>query len=304
MRSLGAALLLAAAAAGPALAHDGNPHGGAVGWIADPGMALLLLAALGGYLQGWRRLRREGRAVRVLGRLRPLSFIGGIAVLALALVSPLDTLAETRFSLHMTQHLLLMLAAPPLLVWGRPAFVWLWAFGPAVRKRIARGWLALPKVRGGHAFLMRPLVVWMTGSIALWFWHIPAAYDLALTHGGIHAAEHLCFFVTSLAFWTLVLAPYRREPGGHGRALVLVATFALHSGLLGALLTFAQHPLYRAYSASGAGLTALEDQQLAGLIMWVPASLVYLLTLALVFAGWLAQARAWRPPARTLQIEA
>lgn len=298
MRTLAAALSLGAvlAMAGPAFGHDGQRHDGGVTWLADPWTALVLLAALCLYLQGCRQLLRSGRAGRALGRGRPLSFLGGIAVLALALVSPLDALAESLFSVHMTQHLLLMLAAPPLLVWGRPAFIWLWAFGPRRRKCIARGWLSLPRLRNGHALLMRPLVVWMTGTVALWFWHIPAAYDLALTHGGIHVAEHLCFFVTSLTFWTLVLAPYRREPGSHGRALVLVATFALHSGLLGALLTFAQRPLYSISVASNWGLTPLEDQQLAGLIMWVPASLVYLLTMAAIFAGWMAHAKAWRPP--------
>jgi putative membrane protein len=141
-------------------------------------------------------------------------------------------------------------------------------------------------------------VVWMTASIALWLWHIPAAYDWALADERVHTVEHLCFFLTSLAFWTLTLEPYRRMHGGHGAALIMVATFALHSGLLGALLTFAQTPLYHAYQHPAFGLTLLEDQQLAGLIMWVPASAVYLTALAMLFIGWLARVKAYGAPYR------
>jgi cytochrome c oxidase assembly factor CtaG len=186
-----------------------------------------------------------------------------------------------------------MLAAPPFLVWGRPVIVWLWAFPLSQRRRIGQGWNNTGALRGTYDFLMQPLMVWMTASVALWLWHIPAAYDWALADERVHTVEHLCFFLTSLAFWTLTLEPQRHVRGGHGVALIMVATFALHSGLLGALLTFAHAPLYRAYAIQAFGLTPLEDQQLAGLIMWVPASAIYLVALALLFVGWLARVKAY-----------
>lgn len=245
------------------------------------------------YAQGMRRLRQEGNWRRALGLARPLSFAAGMVALGIALLSPLDALAAQLFSAHMTQHLLLMLVAPPLLVWSRPVFVWLWAFPLERRRRIGRFWTHTRALHGAHAFLMRPTVAWLLASFALWFWHIPGPYNLALANEGVHTVEHLCFFLTSLAFWTLVLEPYGRRDTGPGTALVMVVTFALHNGLLGALLTFAKAPLYRSHVASAWGLTALEDQQLAGLIMWVPAGFVHLGTVVLLFAGWMSRQEAY-----------
>ncbi|WP_167759734.1 cytochrome c oxidase assembly protein [Massilia horti] len=278
-------------APGFAWSHAGHGHDAAQ-WIADPWTSALLLAAAGAYLLGWRRLRWEGNASRVLGRSRIWLFSGGMLVLGIALVSPLDSLADRSLCAHMTQHMLLMLAAPPLLVSGRPLLVWLWAFPLAGRRRIGQAWIGSGFHRT-YAFMMRPLVVWTCASIALWLWHIPFAYDLALEHEYVHALEHLCFFATSLAFWTLTLAPYGKRQAGHGAALVMVATFAVHSGLLGALLTFARAPLYPVYAGGTFGLTALEDQQLAGLIMWVPAGAVYLGSMLSLFAGWLGGVHAY-----------
>jgi len=272
------------AAAGPAFCHAGH-DADHLAWVWEPWVLLPLVLACGMYGLGWLRLRREGKAPRVLGVLRPLSFAGGIGALFLALVSPLDTLAERLFSAHMTQHLLLMLVAPPLLAWSRPVFVGLWAFPLQQRRRIGRAWNGTHVLHATYAFLMRPLVAWLLASVALWFWHVPGPYEWALADEHIHALEHLCFFLTSLAFWTLTM-----RPRGYGVALVMVATFALHNGLLGALLTFAAQPFYHAHHPYAFGLSPLEDQQLAGLIMWVPASVVHLVALALLFAAWLAAA--------------
>ena len=283
--------LCAASATGPAFGHGAFEHG--AGWNWEPGIVLSLGATLCLYGLGWRRLLHEGNARRVLGAARLWSFAAGMLALGVALLSPLDTLAEESFSAHMTQHLLLMLVAPPLLVGGRPVLVWLWAFPLAQRRRIGRAWVDTRALQGTHAFLMRPLVVWLTASIALWFWHMPGPYDWALADERVHALEHLSFFLTSLAFWTLAMEPYGHRRDGQGIALVMVATFALHSGLLGALLTFASTPLYRAYATGAFGLTPLEDQQLAGLIMWVPAGFAYLAALAVLFVGWLARVKAY-----------
>lgn len=285
-------LLLAGAAlirAGPAFSHAGHDadlstlNGG-------PSIFVSLILAVILYLLGARRLSRAGTLQRVLGRGRRWSFAAGMATLFIALVSPLDALAERSFAMHMTQHLLLMLVAPPLLVWGRPIITWLWAFPIDGRRAIGRFWMDTPGLHSGVNFLNRPLVAWVLASIALWFWHIPGPYGWALANEGVHMIEHLSFFLTSLAFWSLVLKPYEARVFGHGQALILVATFALQNGLLGALLTFAARPLYPAYTNYAFGLSPLEDQQLAGLIMWVPAGLIHLTTMALLFTAWLAAA--------------
>jgi cytochrome c oxidase assembly factor CtaG len=279
---------------GPVWCHalHGEPE---LAWVWEPWVLTLLAVAGSVYAAGWLRMHREGNPARVLGAARVLAFGAGIAVLFIALESPLDSLAGALFSAHMVQHLLLMLLAPPLLVWSRPVLVWLWAFPLAWRRRIGKFWNGTAALHGSHTFLMRPLVVWLMASGALWFWHLPGPYDWALENEGVHAFEHACFFLTSLAFWTLVAQPYGRRQAGYGTALVLVATFALHNGLLGALLTFAGAPLYQAYTEPVLGFTPLEDQQLAGLIMWVPASIVHLATLAMLFVGWLSKKEGYAP---------
>lgn len=269
-----------------ASAHGIDEHA-AAGWNWEPWVVLPSFAAGALYLLGWRRLRREGNARRVLGFVRIAAFFAGLATLLFALESPLDGLADQLFSAHMTQHLLLLTVAPPLLVWGRPMFVWLWAFPLQRRRRIGRWWNDTPVLHAGHAFLMRPLIVWLLASAALWFWHVPGPYGWALADARVHVLEHLSFLLTALAFWTLVLQPYGRQRGEQGVALILVATYALHNGLLGALLVFAAQPYYAAYATAHYGLTPLEDQQLAGLIMWVPAGMLQLVTLAWLFASWL-----------------
>jgi putative membrane protein len=262
-------------------------------WTWEPWFVVSILVVGGLYLAGCLRLSKESNLRKILGATRLASFAAGMLLLIVALASPLDALAGHLFSAHMTQHMLLMLVVPPLLVWGRPAFVWLWAFPLKPRRRIGRIWIGSAVLRTTHAFLMRPAVVWVAASAALWFWHIPGPYDWALSNEAVHAFEHLCFFVTSLALWTLTIEPYGPRRLGYGAALILVGTFALHNGLLGALLTFAPTTLYRTAAGRTAGLSPLEDQQLAGLIMWVPAGFIHLTAVALLFLGWLSNVKAY-----------
>lgn len=271
-------------------AADG-PH--ALGWTWEPWFVVTLVLVAGAYLAGCLRLSHAGILHKLPGWARIASFCAGVASLVIALASPLDALAEQFFSAHMTQHMLLMLVAPPLLVWGQPALVWLWAFPLPARKRIGRLWVSGGRLRQVHDFLMQPVLVWLAASGALWFWHAPGPYDWALSNEAVHIVEHLTFFITALALWTLTIEPVGPRRIGYGGALVLLGTFALHNGLLGALLTFAPKPLYPSGASAAAGLSALEDQQLAGLIMWVPAGLVHLMALVLLFAGWLASVRPY-----------
>ena len=252
-----------------------------------------MLLACGLYATGCRRMQHARNLRKVLGVARMAAFVAGMLVLAAALLSPLDAIADQLFSAHMTQHLLLMMVAPPLLIWSRPLLVWLWALPLPRRRGIARWWNRAGRLRAVHAWLMRPLAIWLLASAALWLWHIPGFYDWALANAFVHVVEHLCFFLTSLAFWTLVVEPYDGTRPNPGLAIVAVVAFALHSGILGALLTFASAPLYHTHNLSFSGLTPLEDQQIAGLIMWIPASVIYLAALSLLFVDWLE--RAGRP---------
>ena len=259
--------------------------------ILTPLIVACLIAALLGYALGLRRLGAS-RAARMLSVSRRAAFAGGIATVVVALFSPLDDLVDRSFAAHMVQHLLLMMIAPPLLVWGRPAMAWLCAFPLRARQGIGHAWTGTPGMLRTFRFLTRPLVAYVLASAALWFWHLPRPYDWALRNEGIHVLEHACLFATSLAFWSLVLEPYGSRRMSYGTTLLFVATFGVQTGFLGALLTFARHPLYAAYANTVglSGITPLEDQQLAGLIMWIPASIVQLWTVCVLIVAWLESA--------------
>lgn len=262
-----------------------------LGWNWQWWIVASLALAVFGYVRGMLRMDATARA-HVFGSGRCAAFAAGIAVLVLALLSPLDALDDQLFSAHMVQHMLLMLVAPPLLVWGRPVTAWLWAFDLPLRRGIGRFWVGTPGVQRGVRFLLTPLAVWVLSSFALWFWHLPGPYSWALGNEWIHSAEHLCFFLTALAFWSLMLAPYGRRAIDYGSSIVFVGTLGMQMGLLGAILTFAARPVYldHAHSTFAWGMTPLQDQQLAGLIMWVPASFVYLGAMAGLFVAWLNDA--------------
>src|SRR5205807_594459 len=243
-------------------------------WVFDPISVACLLASGALYAAGVSRLwARAGRGCGV--RLWQLcGFAGGWLALVLALLSPVAAISDILFSVHMTQHEILILVAAPLLVLGRPIVPFLWALSPPWRLRLGswsrnRYWSAVWKALTG------PLVVWLLHGLALWVWHLPALYQAALGSAVIHAIEHTCFLATACLFWwALIHGRYGRV--GYGVAVVFVFATAVHSEALGALLTFAPriwYPLY-AMRSSGAGPGALEDQRLAGLIMWIPFGVI------------------------------
>lgn len=259
-------------------------------WNWEPWIVICLGLAVTGYAIGLLRLDAHARA-RIFGKWRALSFAAGIVTLCFALISPFDALDDQLFSAHMVQHLLLMMVAAPLLVWARPAIAFLWAFPLPARRALGRFWMG-SGLHGGVHSLMAPLTVWVLCSAVLWFWHVPGPYAWALANEGVHTLEHFCFFVTALMFWSIVLEPFGRRRLDYGTTMIFVATFGVQNGLLGALLTFAGHPFYAAHLTTTAawGLTPLEDQQLAGLIMWIPASLIHLTTLGVLFVAWMRAA--------------
>jgi putative membrane protein len=232
-------------------------------------VSLAVAAAL--YSVGVFRLWRRAAVGRGIGVWQAGSFVLAWLTLLGALSPPLDEWSEQLFAAHMLQHELLMVVAAPLMALSSPFAAVAWAFHRtplpihAVLRPIGRstGALWAGVACGLHA-------------VALWGWHIPALYDAALAHESVHAVQHLSFFGTAALFWW-VLVHGRYGRAGYGAAVLFVFGTALHSGFLGALLALSPRIWYAPY-ATGAPLwhlSSLEDQQLAGLIMWVPASVVF-----------------------------
>jgi putative membrane protein len=273
-----------------AWAHPGEAHVAtaelARQWSWEPVVVAALLLALALYAGGWWRMRRAG-AARSLPAWQALCFALGWLVLAAALLSPLHRLGGVSLAVHMVQHELLMLIAAPLLVLGRPLLMFVWALPLRGRERAGR-WFRRPLPAGIWAALSAPLAVFLLHGLALWIWHAPPLYSAALHNEWTHAAQHTAFLGTALLFWwTLIRGRYGRL--GYGAAMVYVFSTAMHSGALGALLTLAPGVLYREYDRAVFGMSPLEDQQLAGLIMWVPAGAILVtIGLALVVA-WMAE---------------
>ena len=220
----------------------------------------------------------------------PVAFAVGLSALLVAVLPPLDGWAIRRFSAHMFQHELMMLVGAPLVMAGRPVPVWLQALPQPLRIRCAR-MLQSPATHGAWNTVTTPIVAWTLHGGAIWLWHLPQLYDLAVDNEAIHLVQHAMFVGTAIVFWWgMLYGRYGRA--GYGAAVFYVFTTAVHTGILGAIVTFAGAPLYSVYLAPAAanGLDALADQQLAGLIMWVPAGLV-LTTLGIaLFAAWLGEA--------------
>jgi putative membrane protein len=258
-------VLAIACFASPAAAHDGL-HPGPQAWGLEPFALIPILVAGCLYAAGLVRMYRRAGTVRAAGSVPIALFAAGLLLAALFLLSPLDGLAERFLSAHMIQHFGLMLIAAPLISLGRPGIVYLWALPKSLRMRFAR-------LRGGRAgrfarVLVTPFGAWLVYFLVLWLWHAPPLFARAVAHEPIHALQHLSFLGAALLFWTAVT----QGPRGEGRAAVFVAIFAtaVQSCALAALMTMSSIRWYPFYVEGPFGLSALEDQQLAGLIMWVP----------------------------------
>jgi cytochrome c oxidase assembly factor CtaG len=243
-----------------------EPHDLWTAWRFEPGIVIPLV------LSAWLYVRGGGA--------RKIWFWSGWGVLALALISPLHPLGEALFSAHMAQHEILMLIAAPLFVYARPLAPMLRALPSAWRR---------PAGRWSKACSLDPFHAWWVHAVALWAWHAPVLFQLTLRSELAHTAQHLSFFVSALVFWEALFATR-----GRGVAVVYIFTTAIHTSILGALLTFSQRLWYPAYASTvpAWGLTPLEDQQIGGLLMWVPAGVIYTGLALAVFAAWLRESEA------------
>lgn len=286
------ATLLSLGASSPAFAHTGaplEPHDLWAAWSLEPASLGLLGTVTWLYARGVRRLWQRAGTGRGVRPWRVYCFGAGVFVLVVALLSPVDALGSALFSAHMTQHLLLMVPAPLLLVLGAPLLPLLYAFSPQVRRKIAQTWRRARPVHAIAALLCNGPVVWLLNTVVLWAWHSPRLFEAALRSEPVHMAEHASFLVVSLLLWG-VLFPARRSWRRHGAGVLLVVATAMQGGLLAAVLVFAESPWYATYGGSTTawGLTPMEDQQLAGAIMWVPAGIAYLTVATTLFLMWLA----------------
>lgn len=283
-----AAVVACLAAATPAFAHAGGvaPDSLWSTWGTDRAIVVPLILLGWMYAAGWIRLREALPHFPHRTRLA-LCFAAGWLALAVALVSPLHPLSEQLFSAHMTQHEILMVIAAPLLVLGRPGAIAFW-----VLPRRATRTVALAVHRSGLArlwsALTAPFAATVIHGLALWAWHVPRWYEATLGNPLVHTAQHACFLGTAVLFWEAVLRG-RHGRVNHGASVLALFLTGFHSGGLGALLTFSTGLWYPIYTDTAPlwGLTPLQDQQLGGLIMWVPGGLAYIIAGLVLFGAWL-----------------
>jgi putative membrane protein len=272
----------------PAAAHGANTAGHELGEdVLQAALGALLLVVGYLYAKGIAALWRSAGRGRGVRRAEVACFAFGWAVLAIALLPPLDTLTHRSFAVHMIQHELLMVAAAPLLVLGRPLEAWAWALSVTTQRSLHRMTRAKP-LRHAWRLLTAPLGAWTFHALSVWVWHVPMLFRLALESVPLHILQHGCFFGSALAFWWAAFGKGTRTPTA--TSIASLFTTMLHTSALGALLTFAPSVWYATGQTPPFGLTPLEDQQLGGLVMWVPGGLGYMIAGLAIVARWLSPA--------------
>ncbi len=298
--SAGAMLGGTAAAAGfllllptAAVAHSGPPPVPGELWSTwnlDPWVLLGLGVSSSVYARGVRRLWARAGVGNGIPVWRVHCFTAGLFVLIAALISPIDALGSALFSAHMVQHELLMLVAAPLLVLATPWIAFLWALPLRWRPHVGRIG-RVGGVRRAYTGISHPASIWAIYAATIWVWHVPAMYQATLRSNLIHAAQHLSFFAAALLFWWVLLHPSRSRRPAYGVGVVYIFTTAIHGSILSALLTFSRSAWYPVYEEPAAAwnLSLLEDQHLAGLIMWIPPGFIYLAASVTVLGLWLRE---------------
>jgi cytochrome c oxidase assembly factor CtaG len=246
-------------------------------WPFEPGLLAALGLSAGAYLRGWRILRRRDPERWSIARLA--AFLGGLVTLFLALASPIEPFAALLLTIHMVQHLLLMMAVPPLIWLGAPLLPTLRGLPVAIRNV----WVVpLLRARGLRRFGQQwthPVGALPLFVISTWLWHVPRVYEAALRSSALHSLEHACFLAAALVFWYPVVRPHPARPRWSCWLLLPYLILAdVSNTVLSALLTFSDRVLYPHYVAMPriGGFSALDDQAAAGVLMWVPGSLVFL----------------------------
>lgn len=266
-------------------------------WRAEVVLPLTLLGVL--YVLGWRRLRQRTRAAHATYRLangwRLAAYLGGLVVILLALLSPIDVLGGQLFFMHMIQHLLLVMIAPPLLMLANPLPFILWGL-PARSRRTAGGWLSgvLHRESPFRRFLRSatgPGIVWLLYVIFLLGWHDPNMYNAALRSEFVHDLEHLTFFLPAMLYWWHIIGAGPRIHKQFGRLARMGYVIAAIPPTMftGIAIAFANQPIYDYYLGVPRpwNLDVLSDQRISGVIMWIPGSMMYIVAVLILAARWL-----------------
>jgi putative membrane protein len=228
------------------------------------------------YARGWLSIRRFLPALIPIWRLA--AFFSGLLALWIALGSPLSAFDDVSLTAHMVQHLLLMAVAPPLLLLGAPSIPFLRGLPQWFVRDVVGPFLRWYPVKWFGRFLTHLAVCWLVATLALLAWHIPAAFELALRSEGWHEVEHICFLSTSILFWWPAVLPFPSEATWSRWSIPVYLFFAtLPGGVLGAFLIFCDRVVYPSYAVAPRlfGISSLEDQAIAGALMWVFGTFIY-----------------------------
>jgi len=271
------------AAAVPAWA-DSVPNARSADWTWPAYIVLPLFAMAALYVFGIHKMLRKGARFRMLPA---VCFGAGWLSLLIALDSPVHEISEQLFWVHMTQHEILMLISAPLLVLSQPLAPMLLAFPESWRGVLVDAGKAR-SVKSLWLLVSAPIAAWLLHALALWLWHAPLLFDAALQSDFIHALQHISFLGSALLFWWALLHKHGGRMG-YGGAILYVFTTAIHTGVLGAWLALSPHIWYPPYAHTAFlwGYTPLEDQQVGGLIMWIPAGTLLTIAALVLLAKWL-----------------
>ena len=266
-------------------------------WPFAPWLACSLLFSAAIYARGWRLLRLRNPERWQVERLA--SFLGGLTAIFLALASPIEPFASLLLQVHMLQHLLLMMVAPPLVWLGWPMFPFIRGLPEPIRTYWVAPLLRSRALRRTFAFLTHPFVAWPIYVGATWAWHSPRGYELGLSNSVWHVVEHVCFIVSAMLFWYPVVRPYPSRPKWSRWLLFPYLLLAdVQNTVLAAWLSFAPSVLYPYYSQAPRvwGISALDDQAAAGVLMWVPGSVAFLLPLFWIGVSYLLGSQRDKEP--------
>ena len=251
-------------------------------WNLEPSILIGTALITGLYLYAIGPLRKRQFPNEQIMTGQTIAFLSGVLIMFLALVSPLDELGDSYlFSAHMVQHLCLTILGPPLLLLGTPE----WMVKPVLQNKVI---FKVAKV------LTYPVVAFVLYNADFWLWHAPPLYNATLENQTIHILEHLTFIVFGLLYWWPIFSPSKDLPRlTFGGQIFYLFVSGMPSVLLGAGLTFSP-PLYAPYIAAPRiwGISAATDQQLGGLIMWVPVSIFYIVIMSVLFIRWMLQQEA------------
>jgi cytochrome c oxidase assembly factor CtaG len=267
-------------------------------WAWRPEIILSLGLAATIHLAGRWRLKRQGSA-QLVNPWRSVAYLGGLAVLWIALMSPIDVLSGQYFFMHMVQHLLLVMIAPPLLLIGNPMPIMLWGLPTGLRLEVGRWLRPDSEFRRVVQALTKPGLVWLYFVAVLVGWHDPRAYNLTLESELAHDLEHLTFFGTAMLFWWHVIgaAPRIHRRLSRGVRIGYTLSVVPPNALTGITIAFASEPIYSYYTTVPrlGEMTVLEDQMLGGVIMWIPGSMMYIVA-ALILLAQIVRAEEQKEP--------